>query len=203
MKRLLGVLMIVALAALMIGAGFTAYFTDTETPRTTNFTAGTLDLNVEGSNVGYSGFDLRNMRPERPQFFYYMLSNRGTIDGSLDIADFRVTGFENACEEPEREAGDISCSDPGPDQGELQEKLVLSFYRDVGCDRQVSSGDGLLRTVAVRELSQSLGLAEPMPAGSILCLAVRVDWSSSSDDNLAQGDSIDLGLSFVLSQTAE
>lgn len=203
MRRLMGVLMIVALAALMIGAGFTAYFSDTETPRSTNFTAGTLDLNIEGSSVRNLGLELRNMRPEKPQFFNYMLSNRGTIDGTLDIGDFRITGSENACEEPEREAGDISCSDPGAGQGELQEKLVLSFYRDGGCDQRVDSGDVLLRTVAMRELPQSLGLAEPMPAGSLLCLVVRVEWASSPDDNLAQGDGVELGLSFVLSQAAE
>lgn len=75
---LLGVLLVAALA----GAGTFAYFSDTETSSGNTFTAGTVDISLDGSaSGGEAYFSVGNMAPGDTVTKYVEVRN----DGSLDL----------------------------------------------------------------------------------------------------------------------
>ena len=119
MLRIMKSLMvIVAVAAIAVGATG-AWFSDEETSNGNSFTAGTLDLNVDGGNTNVVKFNVSNMRPGSQPTGSWILANVGSIGGYLDLENILVTSQENVCTEPEISAGDVTCGNPGIGLGEL------------------------------------------------------------------------------------
>jgi spore coat-associated protein N len=125
-KILLSLFVISAVAIAGVGAT-TAYFSDTETSNDNTFTAGTLDLNVDGGNTNVVKFTVANMRPGNQPKGTYTLANVGSIDGFLDLESIAVTNNENSCIDPETDAGDVTCDNPGASQGELQDVVNIGY----------------------------------------------------------------------------
>ncbi len=200
MKRILySVLSIAALAVLVGGATF-AYFSDTETSNGNTFTAGTLDLLVDGSNNNVVKFNVTNMRPGNQPKASYLLHNNGTLKGYLDLENISVTNNENSCVEPEVEAGDTTCGTVG--DGELQDVVNLRLFIDYGGDGWISTGDKVFYNGKVKNLPSHFELDESMNAGTDLHIVALFDWWSTPNDDLAQGDTFSLDMTFELAQTA-
>ena len=99
---LLGVL-IMASAAMIVGAGTFAYFNDTETSTGNTFEAGTLDLEVGSSVVMH--IELSNMKPGDDTGYYrWILKNVGTLPGKVSVTFSVVINNENGIVEPEQNA---------------------------------------------------------------------------------------------------
>ncbi len=98
MRKLYMSLLLIGLAAALIGAGSFAYFSDTETSTGNTFTAGSLDLEVyDGTNwVNGSNVDLgwsavaNNMKPGDTEYIEIPVRNIGTVSGVPDFT-FAIT----------------------------------------------------------------------------------------------------------------
>lgn len=196
-KRILLSIMVMAMTAVMIAGTTTAYFSDVETSNGNTFTAGKLDLQIDGGDANVVKFTVGNMKPGDQPTANYRFTNIGTIDGYLDISKVTVKNFENDLTEPEISAGDTT-----PDVGELGSLLNIRLYFDNDKDGYISDGDTMIFDGKLDDMPASLDTNKLIPAGGSIDIIGNavIDWWSSSSDNLAQSDTVTLDLEFTLSQ---
>lgn len=194
-------MVIAAVSALAVGST-SAYFSDQVTSQGNTFAAGTLVLNVDGQHSNVVKFNVANLRPGSQPKGTYAIANVGTINGYLDIENVTVTSQENACNAAEVLAGDTTCGNPGVGEGELQDVLNVRLFVDRDGDGWIGASDTVFYNGKVKNLPPSFDLNEPVAAGANTAISAVFDWWSTPSDNLAQGDSFTLDLTFELAQTA-
>lgn len=126
--------------ALAVAVGATvAVFSDTETSEDNTFTAGTLDLLVNGEEDGdtVESISFSDLKPgdgvggaEHSTITYnYTFSNTGSLPGQPWIEFTNLHDYDNDCTEPESTtpASDSTCGDPGDGDGELSGELYLQI----------------------------------------------------------------------------
>jgi predicted ribosomally synthesized peptide with SipW-like signal peptide len=199
MKKKLSISILALLLVGVLAFGAFAYFSDTEASTGNSFTAGTLDLNIDGANTNVVKFNLDKMRPGNQPIGRYTLKNVGNISGFLDIEDVTVVNLENDLLDPEAEAGDTTAS-----VGELGQLLNVRLFIDYNGDGWISNGDKVFYDGKVNNIPSSFNLNESITAGQELTVTAIFDWPSlpGLTDNLAQSDTLQLGLKFELAQTA-
>jgi len=199
MKKKLSISILALLLVGVLAFGAFAYFSDTEASTGNSFTAGTLDLNIDGANTNVVKFNLDKMRPGNQPIGRYTLKNVGNISGFLDIEDVTVVNLENDLLDPETEAGDTTAS-----VGELGQLLNVRLFIDYNGDGWISNGDKVFYDGKVNNIPSFFNLNESIAAGQELKITAIFDWWSSPGltDNLAQSDTLQLGLKFELAQTA-
>lgn len=200
MKKIVTSLVMVLTLGLIVTGATAAYFSDTETSVGNTFTAGTLDLNLDGANVNVVKFNVANMVPGNQPTKHWTLKNVGSVNGFLDIENVKVTGFENGVTEPETEAGDVTS---GAEEGELQNVLGVYLFLDKA---PVTGWFGAEDVVIYN------GLAKDMPTHFEMNAALNsgveanvqgiINWWSTADDNKAQSDSMTLDMTYELGQTS-
>lgn len=198
-KILLSLTTLVAVSALVITAT-RAYFSDTETSTDNTFSAGSIDLNVDGANTNSVKFTISNMKPGDQPTRNWTLSNVGTINGYLDLENILVTSQENDCLEPESEAGDTTCT-PSLGSGELQDVINLRLYLDKDKDGYWSTGDIMIYNGKLGNIAGNYDQNELIAVGSDVRINAVVDWWSTGDDNKAMGDGATFDMTFELGQT--
>ena len=191
---------ILAVAVIAVGATG-AYFSDTETSTGNTFTSGTLDLNVDGGNTNVVKFTAANLRPGNQPKGSWTLANVGSVNGYLDLENIAITDTENGCVDPETGAGDVTCDNPGVGQGELSDVLGLMIFVDRNGDSWYSVGDSYVYNGMANGIGASYDVNEPINAGSSTKIVAILNWWSTSSDDLAQGDSMQLDVTFELGQT--
>lgn len=206
MKRILLSLMIIALASSVAIGATRAYFSDTETSIDNTFTAGSLDLNIDGGDTNVVKFTVNNMRPGNQPTGSWILSNVGSLDGYLDLENITVTNNENGRLEPEIEAGDTT-----PNIGELQDVVNFRLYIDVDKAGGYSAGDIMIYNGVTGNVAGSYDQNYLIAAGSDIRLVALFDWWPNSapyngtayhfdNDNKAMGDDMTLDITYSLSQ---
>lgn len=204
MRKILFSLLVISVVISLVVGATKAYFSDTETSTGNTLAAGNLDLNVDGANTNVVKFTVSEMEPQGEVVKgTYTLNNAGTINGYLDLEEIEVTSKENGCLDPEIEAGDATCGDPGIGDGELQDLIGLQLFVDEDCDGEIGDGETVSYDDTVSMIPGNFELNESLPAGQSTCLTMVFDWQSSDDDNLGQGDEIALNFSFELGQTTD
>lgn len=185
--------------ALLASGATVAYFSDTESSNGNNFTAGTLNLTVNGNDgINTVLFNVSNLRPGSQPTGRYTIRNTGSVAGYLDIENVSFASNENGRIEPEVEAGDAS-----DDTGELDDVLNLRMYLDNDKDGYYSVGDRMFYNGLVKNIPSHFELDEPVAAGSGVEVVSEVyDWWNTSIDNQAQNDSLVINSTMELSQTA-
>lgn len=194
--------MIILAGSVAIGAT-KAYFSDVETSNGNTFSAGTLDLNLDGGNTNVVKFTVSNMSPDDQRIGTWRVRNVGSINGFVDLHNITVTNNENGCVEPESSAGDITCDNPGPGQGELQNLLSLSkLFWDNNCDGWVGAGETTIFDGKVGTIASDYDLNVSLNAGVEKCITGQFNWwNNGADDNKGQGDSLTLDMTFELGET--
>ena len=192
--KILGSIVMIALMASAVGIGTYASFSDTETSVGNSFTAGTLDLKINGADINVIAFTVANMRPGSQPTNSYVLSNAGSLGGTLDITSIALKDYENILTEPEIEALDTT------DLGELSSVVNLRLYIDVDKSGYWSTGDVMIFDGKVNTLPTSFDLNTPIAADANIKINAVFDWWSTPADNQAQSDSFTLDLTFQLSQ---
>ena len=141
MKKGLVLMMTIALVTLLVGSGFAALFSDTETVSANSFAAGSLDLTVDGENGPLTAkFSADNMQPGK---FYdggcVTLTNAGTLPGQLSVMVNNLVSNENDLVEPEISDGDAPGLEVDLDgyhgntgDGELWDQISVGFCLDAG-----------------------------------------------------------------------
>jgi len=201
MKKIIASLAMITLVGTLAVGATRAYFSDTETSAGNTLSAGTLDLNVDDGNTNVVKFTVDKMRPGNQPKRKYTLANVGTINGYLDLENIAVTSYENVCIDPEMDAGDTTCGDPGMGKGELQDVVNLRLFVDYGCDGSISAGDNKFYDGLVNALPGNFELNEPINTGNKVCIGAIFDWWPTANDDLAQSDSMVFDMTFELAQT--
>ena len=136
-KIIISLAMVAVIGAVAIG-GTIAYFSDTETSTGNTFTAGTIDLKVDGDNV-LIPYSVDNLKPgESRGTPTYTITNTGTLPGVLSYKIQNVTTNENGVIDSEATAGDAEGLRIDPDgysiaasgYGELLDQVYLTFWVD-------------------------------------------------------------------------
>lgn len=107
MRKFLLSALVIVLAIGLVGGGALAYFSDTETSTGNTFTAGTLDLKVDGEDDGdtVAHYNLSDMKPGDDTGYYkWVLKNDGSLPGKLSVTFSAITNNENLVNEPEATA---------------------------------------------------------------------------------------------------
>ena len=195
MKKLLFSLSVLGITSVLAIGATTAYFSDTETSSANTFTAGTLDLKLDGGDEDIVKFSITNMRPGNQPKRSFSFMNAGSLSGELILSSAIITDTENGILEPEGDAGDTT--DP---LGELSTVVNLRIFYDIGKDGWISTGDPVVFNGKVNTLSTPLTLISNIPSGNEENVVFLFDWWNTADDNKAQGDDFTLDLAFTLKQ---
>ncbi len=178
-------LLIMVIAAAMIG-GSLANFHDSEVCAGNTFTAGSLDLEVNGqSGVCVPWTSASNMAPGNTYFSgFKTLANAGTIDGELNVTIQNLMCHENGVLPPEAAAGDSVGTQLDPDgfsqeggYGELWDQITFSLVID--------DGDG------VRNWKDTTMYLYPDESGYY---SIPVDSPIQLDSDFQAGESMDFGI---------
>jgi len=202
-KGILASLLMIGVVTMAVGMGTYAYFSDTETSADNTFTAGTLDLTVDGQddpNVFH--FVMSNVKPgDNGNYTWVPKNYKGTIDGKLSINVSAITNDDNGCTEPESDV-DTSCGSH-PD-GELGEYLEARLVRKEGYLLITKSGlggpAGTTGWVSLNNLTGNYPDLWTLPAGdggSTVILEWRLP---TTVGNIVQSDSATFDIEFVLNQ---
>jgi len=199
MKKIaMSLMTIAAVVALSVGATG-AYFSDVETSTGNTFSAGTLDLNVdgkEGTQVVHVSF--ANVVPavqwQGAEYDHqWVLKNTGSVPGSITYKIKNIKNYENDCINPEAKAGDISC---GVLEGELGSQLKMVFQLNqapYGYNQDIyplNSAENVAYTPAAYHLN----------AGESKNVFTRSWLINAANNNLVQGDAVEFDIEFTLNQ---
>lgn len=138
-RKIITSLLVITVAATLIGLGTFAYFSDIETSRGNTFTAGTLDLLVNGKNDPEVGttVTLGNMCPSQHAWVPVDLTNDGSQDGIADIHYASVVDSEPTSDtEPETEAEKV-----GGDKYDISNWIVVDIWYDANNNGVVDGGE--------------------------------------------------------------
>ena len=126
MKRIIISLAVVGAVAAAVVVGTTAFFSDTETSTGNTFTAGTIDVDINGQNPFVDKFNIGDLKPGETGYMNFRVNNVGTnpVDVSKKLYGFEKhdSGENFACGEPI--SGNVS-SEP-----ECVAEIVLRGRRD-------------------------------------------------------------------------
>ena len=188
-KKILASLIIIGVLGLAIGWGTYAYFSDTETSEGNTFTAGTLDLKVDGAdNPLPVYFSESNVKPGDSGSKTITLKNDGTIGGTAKIHIKNVDNSEGTNPESETDKDE---------PGDLGKHLVLKIWYDAEGDG--FEDDDLIVTDEVDDLNSVLTTLGQLGAGQTR--NVKIDWELPSDvGNDIMGDIVKFDIEFILEQ---
>jgi len=198
-KRILfGVLMICAVAAL-VAIGTWAYFSDYETSYDNKFTAGSLDLKVDGMDdpTVATYFNVECVKPGDSGLVEIKLSNVGCVDGIADIHLLREYNDENVALEPELNAGDVADVLADLWDGELSQNLDMRISADL------DNIGGYETVVAEGKLQPDLAsinwIIGALDADSTIGLLIEW-WVAPEVGNIIMTDTVKFDIIFSLNQ---
>ena len=180
-KKIVASIVVVGIQALAIGWGTYSYFSDTETSSGNTFSAGTLDLKVNGQDGPLPiYFNVGDVKPGDSGSVNILLSNTGSLSGEAILTFTNIVDSPGTTPEPEIL----------PDMGELSENLCITIYVD---SREVGPA-GPLAIIA----DQPIHLG---PLGSGQSISLTIKWHIPSGvGNVIMGDSVTFDIEFSLVQ---
>jgi predicted ribosomally synthesized peptide with SipW-like signal peptide len=204
MKKIFVLLLTIALVVIMVGAAFTAAFSDVEQSSDNTLTAGTLDLKIndkDDATAAIEHMDFANLKPGDNRSQCWNVKNGGSIAGQLW---FEVSGVKNSevnLLEMERAAGDTTEFD-----GELGSQML-------GTWKFKRQGDIDYTPWQPRYIDNMPGIAYGKPGSDVIVLPVLdqnefvdicldTEFVEGSNNNLAQNDSLEFDVVFTLNQSA-
>jgi spore coat-associated protein N len=200
MRKLLISLMTLVLVCSLVGGGVYAYFSDVETSTGNTFTAGTLDLNLDGDNTNVVKFSVGNVAPGESGNGTWTVANVGTIDGYLDLESISVTEGTGTSTDPEL------ADEGGPDTAQLGNYLMTHIFIDTNNDGGWDAGETDIfgtnaAPVAINTIAASYALNLSLTSGSTNYITLA--WSvPGATNNVIQGDNVTLNMTFELQQQA-
>ncbi len=197
------VLVIVVIASIGIAAS-QALFRDIEQSQKGTFVVGTLDLAVNDDAGGQEPQSIKIEKVGQKKSVQgektYNLRNVGSLDGKLYFRLSNLVNYENGCNEPEALV-DTTCDNPGPDEGELGQKIILQIVVGEGNDAQVMATSDLASTNADQFQSQWIQAGPvTIPAGKTLPITLKWQSKEGGLGNEVQSDSVTFDINYELRQ---
>lgn len=176
MKKILLSLLAIAMVSMATFQATKALFSDQETSVSNTFTAGTLDLSIDGVHENVVKFNVSNMKPGSQPHGSYTLKNEGSVNGKLNISGTSVYG------------------------GTLGEVVNLRLFVDRDGNGWIGAGDSVIYNGKAANLPSSISFNETLNAGASTKLVALFDWWSTPNDNDYQGQSMNIDITFELLQ---
>jgi spore coat-associated protein N len=203
-KKILFSVMTIALVGALAGVGIHAYFSDTETSPGNTFTAGTLDLKVDGENPWTStAITVACMEPgATSNSVNITVENIGCLDGDLFMRLTGVTDAGNVTTEPECVAENGTWASPsGPCTGNTPvDDVSTQITLHCSCNGTPVSGiDGV--TLATAEDTWSSKIADLTENGTAT-ISMSATFNSSAG-NEYQGDQSTFTIELYLAQDGQ
>ena len=196
MKKMMIALMAVLITVGLVGIGTYAFFSDTETSSGNTFAAGTLDLNLDGGNTNVVKFNVSNLQPGNQPNGTWNVINVGTVNGYLDLHNITVTQTGGIFTDAEAAAGDNG------NAGNLGDLLGLTLFVDVNGNGWFGAEDTIIYDAMLGGIAADYDLNLPLlAAGGSSNITMILNWWSRPDDNLGQGDTATIDMTFELGQT--
>ncbi len=197
MKKIL--LSMLAIAAVSIAAfeSTKALFSDQETSVGNTFTAGTLDLKVDGKDGDSvaTRYTIENVQPGFNEMVGQIkVKNSGSIDGKYWIEIANVINNENECNAPEVNIGDTTCDET---EGELGDKISGYFQENISPWSHLSPSFSSLNAADGVSMKTASGM---LLAGEERPFVLYAKWLPTDSDNMAQGDNVSFDIIFHLEQ---
>lgn len=209
MKRVLAVLVVSFLMIFMVAAAAISYLGGSRSLGAIGRNETTLQLalgdgagSLEAPAFAEARLEVGALGPGALTLLGYRVQNVGASPGLLRIGQITQHNYELGCQAREREAGDLSCGNPGEQEGELKEVLLMRLFRDVACDFVLNAGDQFLYGAAVVALPPMLDINLPVAPGEDVCLIFAFERARSSQlthGAVAGGDTLDIALMLELS----
>jgi len=196
LSAVIALLLIGVLGSGLLSTG--AYYSDTETSTGNSFTAGTLDLKVDGKDDPDVVHLVRTDLKPNPAWSHsyggqWVLKNAGTLPGRFSMQIVNIKNYENTCIEPE--TGDTTC-DVGPDQGELGSIMYGKWLRN-----QAPWGGWGSVFNPINSAAGMVVTGDILAPGSTVNAYLDLEFDTHpTGDNLAQSDSLELDIVFSLVQ---
>ena len=195
-KKMLLSILIIGVVAVSAGAGTWAYYSDTETSNDNTLTAGTLDLQLDGAN-GIAGVSISNVAPGDLDVTAdtILVSNEGTIDGTLTASVSNVGDSENGCANDAETDDDDTTSNDGYACSDESAEGDLSYEVQVTVtDGGANTYTGYLNPLSVNLVDMDFGT---LGADKTITVKYSVD---AGADNQIQGDGLIFDIDFSLDQ---
>ena len=205
MKKILISVMTLVLVLGLVGAGAFAWFSDTETSEDNTFTAGTLDLTVDGQDDPLViKFTLTDLKPGDAtagggywitpgKTLVWKPKNVGSLPGKLTIYMTNVVNYENGQNEPEAlvdpTAGDL--------EGELGNYVRPQCFYNGGWCNEIGSITGIGTGKWNIVTNKSLG---PGEEAEIIINWWINDPAPAKNSNIIQSDKVEFDIVFQLDQ---
>lgn len=200
--RILGSLIVVGLVSAGLGVGTFAFFNDTETITANIFSAGSLDLTLNGAQGTTGVIGSPNFAPGDTVSGSVILRNMGSITtGDAQSHQVRLAfSIANAVTDAAGNANDPD--DGGVSSIPLDQWLVVTSLTYDGVNLLTSVGDvdldGRANTTNDVELRGTFsGLADPGSAGRTLAMTVQFHTAGAND---LKRDSVNMAFTFTLAQ---
>jgi spore coat-associated protein N len=201
MNKVLLSLMMIVIVCVLIGGGVYAYYNDTETSTGNTFTAGTLDLNLDGGNTNVVKFTVDDTKPGDSGNGTWTVTNTGSIDGYLDLESVGVTEGTGTTTEPE-----LADEPTHNDTIQLGNFLLAHIFVDTNNNGSWDAGEADIfgtyaSPAAINTIAGSYDLSLSLAQGSTNYITLA--WSiPTSTDNRIQGDNVTMNATFELQQRA-
>jgi len=198
-KKMLFSLMSIALVGALVAGGIYAYFSDIETSTGNTFTAGTLDVKIDGfDDPNVVAVDIGPLKPTDTGGNSWNVTNEGNIAGNFTLTVSAITDDEGTNPEPE--------TDTTP-PGDLSGQLKVILYIDANGNGAFDAGD----TELYGDGSGGKALLSGMPGGydpadpgtgGASPVKIELDWElpNQANNNDVQGDSSTFDITFTLNQ---
>lgn len=208
MKRVVAVLVVSFLMILMVAAAAISYLRGSQGLSAIGREETIVQLalpdagdQAQAPSRVQARLDVGALGPDDLTLLDYRVQNMGTRSGFLDIVQVTLHDYEHGCQASEREAGDLSCGNPGDQEGELRQVSLLRLFHDAACDAVLNAGDQFLYGTPVSTMPPALPLHLPLEPNKDLCLVFafeRVQSSQLTHGALVEGDSLEVDLVFEL-----
>lgn len=198
-RKILTSLLVIAVVAVMVGMGTFAYFSDSETSTGNTFTAGTLDLQVNGrddSNVG-TLVTIEAKPSQRKVVGPIKVHNKGTNSGVLDLHFNNVVDLENGIVEPEQ---DYYTANNITERNDISNALFVDLMVDYDGDDVIDETlipDFVVTLGALK--SRTLDFPKPIPPSNTWYIYLSFHLCSNVG-NWGQSDKTTFDIEFTLHQ---
>jgi spore coat-associated protein N len=188
-KRVAIAVIVIAMVAVASSGAIYAYFNDTETSSGNSFTAGTMDLKINGADGGFPAtFTASNLVPGSHGNVDMTVSNVGSVAGALVAEVDNIQDDAGTSPEPETL----------PDVGELSESIVLTVYIDANDNNRWDDGETQFDTGTLNTIGGTWSMGNLAAGGSVV---ISVEWSVPTEvGNEIMGDSCTFDIVYTLNQ---
>jgi len=118
-------LLVIGTVAMVAGAGTLAYFSDTEISTGNTFTAGTIDIAVDGQNPWKENFTLKDLKPCETAVIELNITNVGT--NPVDIYKYLIVTGTDGGLHPESELEE----DPNDTINNIDDYIWFELYAEI------------------------------------------------------------------------